>query len=105
MTTIFTRSFIPATLLALAFAAPVQQAQAQDVLGGALLGGVGGAVIGGAVGGGRGAVIGAVVGAGTGAIIANEAQRRNGYYWHRGNCYAQRGDGSYIVVSPRRCGV
>ena len=55
--------------LALAIAAPVQQAAAQDPnpLGGALLGGAAGAIIGGVAGGGKGAAIGAGIGAGAGA--------------------------------------
>ena len=53
--------------LALATAVPLQQASAQDVLGGALLGGAAGAIIGGAATGrGEGAAIGAMIGAGAG---------------------------------------
>jgi hypothetical protein len=51
-----------AALLALAIAAPVQDAAAQNPLGGALVGGAAGAIVGGALGGGRGAAIGAIVG-------------------------------------------
>ena len=49
---------------------PVQEAAAQDALGGAVLGGATGAIIGGAVGGGRGAAVGAIIGGTSGAIIA-----------------------------------
>jgi hypothetical protein len=93
-----------ATLLIAAIAAPVNEVRAQDVLGGALLGGAAGAILGGAIGGGRGAAIGAIIGSGTGAVIASEAERRNGYYYYQNGCYAQRPDGSYVVVSPAYCG-
>ena len=64
------KTFGAATLLIAAIAAPVNEARAQDVLGGALLGGAAGAILGGAIGGGRGAAIGAIIGSGTGAVIA-----------------------------------
>ena len=91
-------------LLIAAIAAPVNEARAQDILGGALLGGAAGAIIGGAVGGGRGAAIGAIIGSGTGAAIAAEGERRGGYYYYRDGCYAERPDGSYVGVSPAYCG-
>src|SRR3954468_11338985 len=56
------RALGAAALLSIAIAAPVQDAAAQDPVGGAILGGVTGGVIGGALGGGRGAAVGAVVG-------------------------------------------
>src|SRR6516165_1643510 len=56
-------------LLALALAMPMQEAAAQDPVGGAIVGGATGAVIGGVLGGGRGAAIGAIVGGATGAVI------------------------------------
>lgn len=93
-----------AVLMAAAIAVPVNDARAQDVLGGALLGGAAGALIGGAVGGGRGAAIGAIIGSGTGAVIAAEGQRRGAYWYHNNACYAQRPDGSFVVVSPAYCG-
>ncbi|MGJ4890936.1 hypothetical protein [Bradyrhizobium sp. HKCCYLR20261] len=84
--------------------APLHQAAAQDVLGGAILGGAGGAILGGAIGGGRGAAIGAVIGAGTGAAIAADGERRRGgYYSYRNGCYLQRGDGSWVRAHPRYC--
>jgi hypothetical protein len=92
-------------LLALAMAMPLQPAAAQDVLGGAILGGAAGAIVGGAVTGrGSGAATGAIIGAATGAIIASEAQRRQGgyYYWHNG-CYVQRPDGVWVRVNRRYC--
>jgi uncharacterized protein YcfJ len=83
---------------------PLHDAVAQDVLGGAILGGAGGAIVGGAIGGGRGAAIGAVIGAGTGAAIASEGERRrSGYYSYHNGCYLQRGDGAWVRVSPRYC--
>jgi hypothetical protein len=93
-----------AALLVAAFAIPVNDARAQDVLGGALLGGAAGALIGGAIGGGRGAAIGAVIGSGTGAVIAAEGQRRGAYWYHNNGCYARQPDGSFVPVSPAYCG-
>jgi hypothetical protein len=93
--------------LALAIAAPVQQAAAQEPnpLGGALLGGAAGAIIGGVAGGGKGAAIGALVGAGTGAIIASQGQPRpGGYRYYQNGCYQQRPDGAWVVVAPQYCG-
>lgn len=85
-------------------AAPVQEAAAQDALGGALFGGAAGAIFGGALGGGRGAAIGAIIGAGTGAAIAAEGERRrNGYYYYQDGCYLQRPDGVWVRAHPRYC--
>jgi BA14K-like protein len=92
-----------AALLALAFATPAQQAQAQDPLLGGLFGGAAGAIIGGAVGGGRGAAIGALIGGASGAIIAAEGQRRGAYYWWHQTCYIQRPDGAWVVIAPNYC--
>lgn len=98
------RAYGAIALLALAVAMPVQEARAQDPLGGALLGGAAGAILGGVVGGGRGAAAGAVIGGATGAIIGSQGQARgNGYYYHDRGCYLQRRDGSYVAVSPRYC--
>lgn len=99
------RSFGIAALLTVAVAMPAHEAVAQDILGGALLGGAAGAVVGGAIGGGSGAGIGAIVGATTGAAIAAQGEQRRGgyYYWHK-RCYMQRPDGTWIRVSPRYCG-
>jgi uncharacterized protein YcfJ len=98
---------IGATLLfTLAMAMPAQQTAAQDILGGALLGGAAGALIGGAATGrGSGAAIGAVIGAGAGATIAAQGQqRRAGYYWYEGRCWLRHPNGSYERVSGRYCG-
>jgi uncharacterized protein YcfJ len=51
-------------------------ANAQDAVGGAIIGAGTGAVIGGVVGGGRGAAVGAVVGGTTGAAIGANAELR-----------------------------
>lgn len=98
------KTFGAAAILLAAVAAPVNDASAQDALGGALLGGAAGALIGGAVGGGRGAAIGAIIGGSTGAIIGAEGQRRGGYYYYNSGCYAPRPDGSYVAVHPSYCG-
>src|SRR5438876_3616544 len=94
-----------AALLAIAIATPVQDAAAQDPLGGAILGGAAGAILGGAMGGGRGAAIGAIVGGATGAAIAAQGQSRpGGYRYYQNGCYQQRGDGAWVVVAPQYCG-
>jgi hypothetical protein len=98
------RPFGAAALLSLAIALPVQDAAAQDPVGGAILGGAAGAIVGGALGGGRGAAVGAVVGGTTGAIIAVQGQARpGGYYYYQNGCYMRRGDGAWVVVSPEYC--
>ena len=96
-----------AALLSIAIAAPVQDAAAQDPVGGAILGGVTGGVtggvIGGVLGGGRGAAVGAVVGGVTGAAIAAQGQPRpGGYRYYQQACYQQRGDG-WVAVAPQYC--
>jgi hypothetical protein len=91
-------------LLALAVCGSVQEAAAQDTLGGAIFGGAAGAIVGGAVGGGRGAAAGAIIGATTGAAIASQGQPRpGGYYYYQNGCYIQQPDGSWVGVSPRYC--
>lgn len=94
-----------ALLVALAAAVPVQEAQAQDVIGGAIVGGAVGGMIGGAVTGrGAGVAAGVAIGAATGALIAAEAQRRHGrYYWWKGNCYVRDGYGQYFRVARKNC--
>jgi hypothetical protein len=85
---------------------PAGDTFAQDVLGGALLGGAAGAIVGGAVGGNRGAATGAIVGATTGAAIAARGQRRNGgYYYYNRGCYVRRIDGAWLAVAPGYCAV
>jgi len=93
-------------LVAMALGLPVQQASAQDPLGGALLGGAAGAIIGGAATGkAGGAVVGGVIGAAAGAAIASQGQARSGgYYYYRDGCYRRRPDGAWVVVPPRYCG-
>src|SRR5258708_5665243 len=99
------RAIGAAALLTLAAAMPLQQAHAQDLLGGALLGGAAGAIIGGAATGrGEGAAIGAVIGATAGAAIASQGQRRGGYYWYDGRCWLRYPSGEYQRVSRRYCG-
>ena len=95
-----------AALVALAGTVPAPQAAAQDILGGAIVGGVLGGVVGGAVTGRPGgAVAGAIIGGTTGAIIAAEAQRRRGgYYWYQGGCYWRYPDGQFVRVSRANCG-
>jgi hypothetical protein len=88
----------------LGLALPVQQAAAQDVLGGAIVGGALGGIIGGALGRGGGAIAGAAIGATTGAVVAAEAQRRSsGYYWWRGSCYYRYPNGAWLQVQPGYC--
>jgi uncharacterized protein YcfJ len=99
------RSLGAAALLAIAIAAPVKDAAAQDPVGGAILGGAAGAILGGAVGGGKGAAIGAIVGGATGAAVAAQGQARpGGYRYYQRGCYQQRADGAWVVVAPEYCG-
>src|SRR5215831_11944371 len=100
------RSLGAAALLAIAIiAAPVQDAAAQDPVGGAILGGAAGAILGGALGGGKGAAVGAIVGGATGAAIAAQGQARpGGYRYYQRGCYQQRADGAWVVVAPEYCG-
>jgi hypothetical protein len=95
-----------AALLSLAFIMPPQQVQAQDVLGGALLGGAAGAIIGGAATGrAGGAVVGGVIGATAGAAIAAQGEpRRGNHYWYEGRCWRRHGNGEYQRVDRRYCG-
>jgi hypothetical protein len=90
--------------LAVAIAMPVQDAAAQNPVGGAIVGGAAGAVVGGALGGGRGAVVGAIIGGATGAAIASQGQPRpGGYRYYQSACYRQRRDGAWVVVAPEYC--
>lgn len=98
------RALGTSAFLAIALAMPVQDAAAQDPIGGAILGGAAGAIIGGAVGGGRGAATGAIIGGVTGAAIAAQGQPRpGGYRYYENACYQQRPDGAWLVVSPEYC--
>src|SRR5882757_6112240 len=88
--------FALTALLALAICAPVQQAAAQDA--------VGGAIVGGALGGRGGAAAGAILGAGTGAAIASQGEPRpGGYRYYNNGCYVEQ-PGGWVAVSPRYCG-
>jgi uncharacterized protein YcfJ len=99
------RALGAAALLIISIAAPMQDAAAQDPVGGAILGGAAGAIVGGALGGGRGAAIGAIAGGATGAAIAAQGQPRpGGYRYYQQGCYQQRGDGAWVVVAPEYCG-
>ena len=85
------------TLLALAICAPVQQAAAQDA--------IGGAIVGGALGGRGGAAAGAIIGAGTGAAIASQGEARpGGYRYYNNGCYEEQ-PGGWVAGSPRYCGM
>lgn len=98
------RTLGAAALIVTAASLPLQQAAAQDAIGGAIFGGAAGAIIGGAAGGGRGAAIGGVIGAAAGAMIAAEGERRRGgYYYYQQGCYLQRPDGYWVRVAPRYC--
>jgi len=97
-----TRSIAALALLALATIVPAQQAAAQNVLGGAIVGGAAGALIGGAAGGRNGAIAGGVIGGVVGASIAAQAERRNNYYWYNGRCYAAV-QGGYVLVKRAYC--
>jgi hypothetical protein len=98
------RAFGAAALLTIAIVTPVQDAAAQDPVGGAILGGAAGAILGGALGGGRGAAVGAVIGGSTGAVIGAQGQPRpGGYYYYQNGCYLPRGDGTWVAVAPDYC--
>jgi hypothetical protein len=98
------KGFGAAALLTIAVFMPIQDAAAQDPVGGAILGGAAGAILGGALGGGRGAAVGAIIGGSTGAAIAAQGQARpNGYYYYQNGCYQPRGDGTWIAVTPEYC--
>ena len=85
---------------------PLENAGAQDPLGGALLGGAAGAIIGGAATGkAGGAVAGGIIGAAAGAAIASQGQARpGGYYYYQNGCYIRQPDGSWRTVAPGYCG-
>jgi len=75
--------------MALALAGCSEYSRSDRALGGAAIGGLGGAAIGGAVTGtGTGALVGGLIGAGTGAIIGAETTPRACYARDRyGNRY------------------
>ena len=83
---------------------PMQEAAAQDPVGGAIVGGATGAIIGGVLGGGRGAAIGAIIGGATGAAIGAEGEPRpGGYRYYQDACYQPQPDGAWLAVSPEYC--
>ena len=83
---------------------PIQEAAAQDPVGGAIVGGATGAIIGGVLGGGRGAAIGAIIGGATGAAIGAEGEPRpGGYRYYQDACYQQQPEGAWLAVSPEYC--
>src|SRR5499427_8915068 len=83
---------------------PMQEAAAQDPVGGAIVGGATGAIIGGVSGGGRGAAIGAIIGGATGLAIGAEGEPRpGGYRYYQDACYQQQPDGAWLAVSPEYC--
>ena len=83
------RALGAAALLAIAIAAPVQNASAEDRAGDALLG----------------AAVGAIIGGATGAAIASQGEARpGGYHYYQDGCYRQRHDGAWVVVTPQYCG-
>ncbi len=90
-------------LLILAAGLPMEQAAAQDAVGGAIIGAGTGAFIGGmASGRPSGAIAGAIVGGTAGAILGSEAERRPGHYWRNGDCFRRVRNG-YVQVSRRYC--
>jgi WXXGXW repeat (2 copies) len=92
--------------VAIALAVPMQEAAAQDPVGGAIVGGATGAIIGGVLGGGRGAAIGPIIGGATGAAIGAEGEPRpGGYRYYQDACYQQQPDGAWLAVSPEYCAV
>ena len=77
--------------ITIALAMPMQEAAAQDPVGGAIVGGATGAIIGGVLGGGRGAAIGAIIGGATGAAIGAEGEPRpGGYRYYQDACYQEQ---------------
>jgi WXXGXW repeat (2 copies) len=90
--------------VAIALAMPMQEAAAQDPVGGAIVGGATGAIVGGVLGGGRGAAIGAIIGGATSAAIGAEGEPRpGGYRYYQDACYQQQPDGAWLAISPEYC--
>ena len=69
------RALGASAFLAIALAMPMQDAAAQDPVGGAILGGAAGAILGGAVGGGRGAAVGAIIGGASARSLRHKDNR------------------------------
>src|SRR5262249_40347420 len=101
------RALGAATLVAIVIAAPVQDAAAQDPLGGALLGGAAGAIVGGALGGGRGAAVARSSVVRQAPLLPPRASRdRAATVTMRmvviGNVAMERGSWSRQIIAPRR---
>src|SRR5258708_8487757 len=80
--------FALSALLALAVCGPVQEAAAQDAVGGAIAGGVLGGIVGGALGGRGGAAASAIPRPRTRAALAPPGRRREGGHPHyHGRCH------------------
>ena len=98
------RALGASALLGMALVVPLQEAAAQDPVGGAIVGGAAGAILGGVLGGGRGAAIGAIIGGATGAAIGAQGEPRpGGYRYYQDACYQQQPDGAWLVISPDNC--
>ncbi|QTL04601.1 hypothetical protein J5J86_04495 [Aquabacter sp. L1I39] len=86
---------------------PVSTHAQDDVAAGAVMGGITGAIIGGAISGdARGAAAGAVIGGATGAIMGgalNPEQQRAFYFWNRGRCYYSDPSGQVMTVPKGYC--
>ena len=100
------RALGASAFLGMALVVPLEEAGAQDPVGGAIVGGATGAIIGGVLGGGRGAAIGAIIGGATGAAIGEEGEPRpGGYRYYQDACYQQQPDGAWLVISPDYCAI
>ena len=100
------RALGASAFLGMALVVPLEEAGAQDPVGGAIVGGATGAIIGGVLGGGRGAAIGAIIGGATGAAIGAEGEPRpGGYRYYQDACYQQQPDGAWLVISPDYCAI
>lgn len=95
------------TLVVLASVFPGAAHAQDDVAAGAVMGGITGAIIGGAVSGNaRGAAAGAVIGGATGAIMGgalNLQQQRTFYFWNNGRCYYSDPSGQVMTVPKSYC--
>jgi hypothetical protein len=95
---------VGSAFLIIALAMPVQDAAAQDPVGGAIVGGATGAIIGGVLGGSRGAAIGAIIGGATGAAIGAEGEPLpGGYRYYQDACYQPQPNGAWLAVAPEYC--
>ncbi|MDE1568414.1 glycine zipper domain-containing protein [Aquabacter sp. P-9] len=94
-------------VLLLASCLPGAGVAQDDVAAGAVMGGITGAIIGGAVSGNaRGAAAGAVIGGATGAILGgalNQQQQSTYYFWNNGRCYYSDNSGQVMTVPKAYC--